>query len=249
MRRFILGSSLAGTLLFGLAFAISYLEPIWIEGAARHVLRLEVERQAGARIDALSGTRVATVAQQVLARTDADIAGMRAALRAELPQKVAQVVDDMLDPDCDCRRRLAATVDAGMRLHLRALEGMRGRLQAMIESTYAQVSARLLREWRIFTLSNATAFALLGAVTLARRGLARQLALPAIVIGGAVVVTGACYLFAQDWLHTIVFGSYVGLAYAGWLAAVALLLSDLAFNRARVVNGVLQAVGAAAPAC
>jgi len=245
MRRIILGFSLVGTLLFGLAFAVSYLKPIWVESAAREVLRREVERQAGARIDALSGTRVAGFAQQVLARTDADIIGMRAAL----PEKAAQVVDDMLDPDCDCRRRLTAAVDAGARLHLRALEGMRGRLQALIESSYAHVSASLLREWRIFTLTNAVAFALLGAVTLARRGAALQLALPAAVIGGAVVVTGGAWLFAQDWLHTIVFGSYVGLAYAGWLAAVALLLADLAFNRARVVNGVLNAVGAAVPAC
>jgi len=251
MRRTILGISLVGTLLFGLAFAVSYLKPIWVESAAREVLRVELERQAGARIDALSGTRVAGFARQVLARTDADIIGMRAALRAELPRKAAQVVDDMLDPDCDCRRRLAAAVDAGARLHLRALEGMRGRLQAMIESSYAHVSASLLREWRIFTLTNAVAFTLLGAVTLARRGSALQLALPAAVIGGALALTGGAWLFAQDWLHTIVFGSYAGLAYAGWLAAVALLLADLAFNRARVVNGVLQAVGATvtAPAC
>lgn len=249
MRRIILGFSLAGTFLFGLAFAISFAQPIRIESVARELLRLEVERQTGARIDALTGTRVATFTRQVIARSDADIVAMRAALRTGLPEKTAWVVDDMLDPDCDCRRRLASAVDAGTRLHLRALEGMRGRLQAMIESSYAEVSTRLLREWRVVTLSNAVAFALLGAVTLARRGPALQLALPAAVIGGAVVATGACYLFAQDWLHTIVFGSYVGLAYAGWLAAVALLLADVAFNRARVVNGVLQAVGAAAPAC
>lgn len=56
----------------------------------------------------------------------------------------------------------------------------------MIESSYARVSARLLREWRVVTLSNAVAFA---------------------------------------------------------------LLADVAFNRARVVNGMLQAVGATAPAC
>lgn len=179
MRRTILGFSLAGTLLFGLAFAIAFLQSTWIDSAAREAVRIEVEHRTGERIDALTGIRVATLARQVLARTDADIVAMRAALRAELPRKVAQIVNDMFDPDCDCRRRLAA-VDAGSRLHLRALEGMRGRLQAMIVTSYAHVSARLLREWRIVTLSNAVAFALLGAVTLARRCSALQLVLPAV---------------------------------------------------------------------
>lgn len=76
-----------------------------------------------------------------------------------------------------------------------------------------------------------------------------HLALPAVVLLGAVMVTGGLYLFNKNWLHTIVFGEYVGLAYAAYLASVALLLADVVFNRARVitrlVNWVLNAIGAA----
>ncbi len=106
-----------------------------------------------------------------------------------------------------------------------------------------------MREFRVFTGSNAIAFALLGVVTLLRRNATLQLALPAVVLAGAVVVTGSLYLFNQNWLHTIVFGEYVGLAYAAYLAGVALLLADVVFNRARIttrmVNVVLQSVGSA----
>jgi hypothetical protein len=55
-----------------------------------------------------------------------------------------------------------------------------------------------------------------------------------------------------DALHTIVFGQYVGLAYALYLTVVALLLADVVLNRARVttrlVNVALQAVGSVATA-
>jgi hypothetical protein len=109
-----------------------------------------------------------------------------------------------------------------------------------------------LREFRIFCGSNALAFALLGIVTLLRQRATLQLLLPAFVTVGAVSVTGALYLFNQNWLHTIVFGQYVGLAYPLYLAGVALLLIDIAFNRARVttqlVNLILQALGSAVTA-
>jgi hypothetical protein len=79
-----------------------------------------------------------------------------------------------------------------------------------------------------------------------------QLILPAIVLVGAVIVTGGLYLFNQNWLHTVVFGQYVGLAYIVYLASAALLLADIVFNRARVttrlVNLTLQSVGSVATA-
>ena len=79
-----------------------------------------------------------------------------------------------------------------------------------------------------------------------------QLVLPAFVLVGAVGITGGMYLFSQNWLHTIIFGQYIGFAYSLYLAAVALLLTDVAFNRARVttqiVNSALNLVGTAASA-
>jgi hypothetical protein len=109
-----------------------------------------------------------------------------------------------------------------------------------------------MREFRIFTASNAAAFALLGVITMLRRRATLQLMLPALVLVGAVAIASAIYLFSQDWLHTIVFAQYVGLAYSLYLVGVALLLADVAFNRARVttqlVNSALSALGAAASA-
>lgn len=48
-------------------------------------------------------------------------------------------------------------------------------------------------------------------------------------------------------LVSILFNDYAGLAYAGWLCVVVLLLADILGNRARVCNSLLQTAGAAVP--
>jgi hypothetical protein len=57
------------------------------------------------------------------------------------------------------------------------------------------------------------------------------------------------YVFEQNWLLTIVEGSYVGYAYAGWLGGAYLLLCDIALNRGRVTtslaNGAINVLGGA----
>jgi hypothetical protein len=252
MRHFVLLLSLLGILLFGGALALSFLDPLLIERVAREVVRIEVERRLDEKIDSLSNTRVAGIAQRALQRTEVDIGRTQQAIRQDLPRKVASVIADMLNADCECRKRLIELAHRSEFERLSSLAQVRERLVGLIESTYASVTHSLMREFRIFAASNAVAFVLLGFITLVRRTAALQLVLPAFVLVGAVVVTSGLYLFSQNWLHTIVFGEYVGLLYAVYLAGVALLLADVLFNRARVttrmVNLALQSVGSAATA-
>jgi hypothetical protein len=249
MRRFILFVSALGAALFGGALLLSFVEPLLIERAAREIVRIEVERRVGEKIDDLSDKRIAGLAQRALQKTDVDIQRTQESIRADLPAKVARVVADMLKVDCECRKRMVEDARRGEFERLTSLGQVREKLVGLIESTYASVAANLMREFRIFTGANAVAFALLGIVTFFRRAAALQLALPAIVLVGAVCVTGSFYLFNQNWLHTIVFGEYVGFAYVAYLGAVSSLLADVVFNRARVttqiLNAAFEAVGSA----
>nr|WP_315490795.1 hypothetical protein [uncultured Rhodoferax sp.] len=252
MRNFILAISLVGTLLFGAGFLVSFLDPLLVERAAREVVRIEVERKVGEKIDTLSNSRILGFAQKALQNTEMDIQRAQAALREEVPRRVANVVADMLRADCECRQRLIERLHRSEEEHLSSLTQVRESLSVIVESAYASATKSLMREFRIFSASNAVAFGLLGIVTLVRRRAKLQLVLPAFVLVGAVSITGGMYLFNQNWLHTIIFGQYIGFGYSLYLAAVALLLSDVAFNRARVttqiVNSALNAVGAAASA-
>jgi len=250
LRTAILALSAVGTLVFGGALALSWLNPLLIERAAREVVRIEIEHRVGERIDELSDSKIAGFAQGALRRTGIDIGDAQAAIREQLPRRVAEVAANMLDADCECRQRLVAGFEQAAQARLSSLRSAQERLTEYIEDAYASVSRSLMREFRIFTASNALAFALLGIVTMLRRRANLQLLLPAVVLVGAVACTSAIYLFNQDWLHTIVFGEYVGFGYSLYLVAVALLFADIASNRARVttriVNVVLNLLGSAA---
>lgn len=252
VRPAILLSSWLGALLFATAFVLSWSHPLLVERAAREVIRIEVERRVGQRIDELSDSRIGGFARRALRATGLEIEDSKREIREQLPRRVANLVADMMDADCECRRRLVASSEAAAHERLASLAGVEQRLTGLIEAGYASVRLSLLREFRIFTGANAVAFVLLGVTTLVRRKAGLQLLLPVVVLVGAVAVTGSFYLFNQDWLHTIVFGEYVGLGYALYLAVVVACLADIAFNRARVstqvVNAVLQLVGSAASA-
>lgn len=247
MRCTILLVACLGAVLFGSAFAISFLNPLLIERAAREIVRIEVERRVGEKVEALSNTKIVALAQRALGRTDAEIETARREIAESVPQKVADSIARMLDANCECRKRLAEHLTQANETRVSSLDQIRRHLATLIESSYASVTHNLLREFRIFTASNAVVFALLAVVTLVRPRAALQLALPALVLLGAACLTGGFYLFAQDWLHTILYSDYVGLAYVGYLGAIALSLADAAFNRARIltamVNFLLNVVG------
>lgn len=252
MRRALLILAVLGTALFGTACVVSLLNPLLVERAASEVVRIEVERRVGEKLDKLSSSSVVALAQKALGKTNAEFEGAKRQLLEGVPQQVAGVVAELLKADCECRKRLTMGAVAAQQARITTLGQARDRLVGLIESAYATVSANLLREFRIFTAANASAFAILALVTYRRRGAALQLMLPAVALVGAVAVTGGLYLFNQDWLHTVLYSQYVGLTYVAYLGAVAALLADVVFNRARVttrlVNGALQVVGSAVQA-
>jgi hypothetical protein len=251
VRHLLLGLSALGGLLFAAIVVLSFVEPLWIERAAREVLRHEVEKRVGERIDQLSNARVVQLAQKALGRTDAEIAARQKALRAELPQRVANALADLMKADCECRKRMVEGAVKHQEGVLGTLEQAREQLARRIESAYGEVSRQLLRELRIFCGVNALAFALLGLIALKRRGSALQLLLPAVAVVGAAAFTATVYLFSQNWLHTIVFGQYVGWAYLAWYGAALAWMADLLCNRGRVTHLVVHGVSAitTAPGC
>lgn len=98
------------------------------------------------------------------------------------------------------------------------------------------------REYRIFTGTNALAFLLLTVAVFIRRRAGVHFLPVGLILLLATGVTSYFYLFNQNWLHTIVFGDYVGFAYAAYLGFVFAALGDILLNRARVTTAVLDVV-------
>jgi hypothetical protein len=193
MRRAILALALVGTVLFGVGFVMSFLNPLLVERAARELIRIEVERRVGEKIESLSSARIVTLGQRALGKTDAELEIAKRELAAGIPRKVAEVVGAMRNADCECRKRMGEAATKAHEERITQLGQVRERLSILIESAYASVAANLMNEFRVFTGSNAVAFALLWLVTFFRRGAALQLLLPAVVLTGAVARAGSLY--------------------------------------------------------
>ena len=239
----------AGTLLFGLVFVASFVQPARIEGYAQELLRREVEARTAESLTALERTRIGQFAARLAEQHPEQAESLRRQMRERLIPFVEAVVAEMRDPDCPCRQKLAAMldVDAGTGL-VDLLQAGGEKLTALVRTKYLETAAALLREFRIFTGANALMFALLGLALFVRRSARVQLLPAAAVLLGATIVVGGLYLFGQNWLHTIVFGDYVGFYYFLYLAIVGALLADLLVNRGRVSARLAASFGGGASA-
>jgi hypothetical protein len=248
MRVFIAIISALGFGLMSLAFVLSYISPGFVESVAQDVVRMEVERRVGEKLNALESNKIVALAERMSGRNATEINEIKKQLAVGLPQKVAAIVAEMQNPDCSCRKSIERSMASIFEGRMADLQRMNDRLSLMIRSKYMEVAESLTREFRIFTGANALVFALLGLTVWLRRQATVQLLLPALVLLGAAGLVAFFYIFRQDWLHTLVFAEYLGFGYFGYLGLAASFLADIAFNKARtctaLINAALNVVGA-----
>ena len=176
-----------------------------------------------------------------------DIEQARRFLAMQLPARLAEVIAEMQNLDCECRKKIETNIRSGFEWRIANASAVQERLTALIRSRYMETANQINREFRIFTGTNAVVFALLLIVVLVKRQAGLHLLPSAVVLLAAASITAYLYVFKQNWLHTLVFSDYVGLAYIAYLGATFALLCDIIFNRARVtaeaLNVTLHAVG------
>jgi hypothetical protein len=230
-----------GALLFGSAFVASYTHPTAVEGVAKNLIRAELQRRVHQRVDALDAGWLGGIAAHLALRNAQEIAAVRLMLADRVPAQVAAIAAQMRDPDCECRNATAAAIAEPALWRVSLQSRLNERLAALIRVGYMDVSARLMREFRIFTAANALVLLFLGIAVLVRRKARLHLLPPAVILLCSACVVGWFYLFQQNWLHTVVFNDYVGLWYFAWLAAPVLLIGDVVLNRGRVTAQLLNA--------
>lgn len=241
IRHMALALGLIGCALFGLAFAVSIANPGLVEKTAKSVIRYEVEKKVRAKIDAIDGGFLAKKAG-ALSRGYADeITQTQRLLAQNLPAQLARVIAEMQDLDCACRNKVETHIRTGMEWRIASAAAAQERLALLIRTQYLETADQLIREFRIFTGTNALVFAFLFVAVVLKRQAGIHFLPASIVLLASAGMTAYLYLFSQDWLHTLVFGDYVGLSYIAYLVGAFALLSDIAFNRARVTTEVLSA--------
>lgn len=245
IRPLVLAVALVGVLLFGALFAVSMAKPTWVEHQARDLIRAQIERKTGEKIAALDAHFLDGRARALLQDHEREITAARRALTDGLPARIAVIAAQMGVPECECRKRYRE----GTELRIGTPQQMQAQLTALIRSHYLDTADRLQRELRIFSGANALAFALLGLAALRRPTARLQLLPAAATLLLATATASGLYLFGQNWLHTIVFGDYVGWALLGYIVLVYAWLCDLLFNRAQVTAHLLSSAGGSVSPC
>jgi hypothetical protein len=254
MLRGILGfAGTVGGLFFGLLFVASFASPGFVERVGRELIRLQVQNETQEYVRALDESFLAGHAARLIRKNQESVRRARAQLQAGLHTRIAAVIAEMQNLDCECRDKLESglqeSLQAGLLGEIDRATQAQERLTRLIRAKYMETTAQLAREFRIFTGANALVFAAIFLAAL-RKLRAGPLLLPA---AGLLLLscgtTAALYLFNQNWLHTLVFGDFTGFAYLGYMGTVFALLCDIFFNHgaitASLINGFLHSVGSA----
>ena len=187
-----------GTTAFGVALALSLLNPAFVERVAKDIIRHQIETKVREKFDALDAGFLASRAGAILQAQEQELHRIRQMLASQLPERIERAMHEMADLNCECRKKLEGAVRSGMQTRVASLQQMQERVTALIRTHYMDTAQQLTREFRIFTGSNALAFLLLGVAVLVRRTAGLHLVPAAVVVIGASAVNSALYLFQQN---------------------------------------------------
>src|SRR5262245_3831798 len=193
---------------------MSFADPGFVEHTAKEVIRHQLQKKTREKIDALDEGFLMKQAEG-MSKTHAE--QMREAKRAlveGLPSRLAAVMAEMGNLDCECRKKIEQGFKKGFESRIQTLEMAEERLNAFMRAKYMDTAKQLSREFRSFTGINAAAFALLAVILLLKPAANIHLLPAALVLLASTGITAYSYLFNQNWLHTLLFNDYAGFAYA-----------------------------------
>lgn len=243
-----------GSLAFGMAFALIFATPEFVERTGAHFIKHKIEQETHERIDSLtlqtSNSRLDKLAQKLLDNQQARITEIKTKIKASADAKIEDVFAQMSDFDCECRAKFSESIRQQLWIDVTLAEAAVAKVEDFLKAKYVDVVRNLRTDLRIFIGSNLAAFLSLLLVSLVKPRAAPQLLVPGMILMCAVVICSYFYIFQQNWFLTIIYSDYVGFAYLAYLGGVFSLLCDVSLNRGRVTaeicNFLLEAVGSAA---
>jgi hypothetical protein len=245
------GAGVIGAALFGFFFALTFSTPQWVEQFAVEFIETRVSEKVNSGIEGLrpegGDSMLSRVVGSLYRQNEAALEDLKLQFKNGIRETWAAALAEVRDLDCECREKLLSFLESGTLLHLQSLTAVEERLTDFIQASYMDVATDLKRDIRIFTATNAGAFILLVLISFLKPQAVRHLFVPGLLLLVATLLCAYGYVFEQNWLLTVINGSYLGYAYAVYLGAIFLFLCDIALNRGRVTtqlaNGVVHGLG------
>lgn len=240
-----------GAALFMAFFALTFSTPQWVERFAVDFIEARVSERVDAGIDALRPIPISGVAARVAKglqrQNEVALENLKERFKGGVRQAWSAALAEVRDLDCECREKWSGFLEAGTFQQLASLEALNQRLTAFIQASYMEIATELKRDIRVFAAINAAVFLLLLLVSFLKPQAVGHLFFPGLLLCTATLLCAGFYVFEQNWLLTIIYGDYLGLAYAAYLGGVFLFLCDIVVNHGRVttslVNGLAEVVG------
>lgn len=243
-----------GALLFGSFLYFTYSTPGYVEEAGKDYIKSQVEKKINAQIDSItlkSGNgALSKIAKKLYEKNQERIESIKLQLKNNAHEKMASVIAEMRDLDCECRAKWAAHIEQQFHINITTLEATNQKLMDFMRIKYMEVAVELKRDVRIFAGSNTLIFLLLLLVSFFKPQAVTHLFLPGLLLVCSTIVCSYFYIFEQNWLFTIIYNDYLGYSYLTYIGVLFLFLCDIVFNRARVtteiINAALEVIGQAA---
>ncbi len=253
LRKILLAVSLLGMLFSGMGLAVTFVDERRFEDMTKQLVIWQVEREMKDLVTLPPAKEGGALAALKNRMADSVEFGERL-LGSDLPERIAEKtaefcvcqlgIEDRAERQRrfdDAKNRIATGIRNGLSGGMALTRIKIETLDDLISGYYVETVDGLKRDLRIFFGSNLALYAIVGFGVLFS-ALGNALVVPAFLLFLGTLVSSGLYLFGQNWLSTILFHSWTGFAYLGWVAFITAFLVDVFLNRARVTLRILSSV-------
>jgi len=234
-------------ILYGALFTLTFLSPYTIEKQAQSFIAKKVLEQTHERIDKIGSGKVFKSKLMILAKKSMEeekkhLLTFKILLHEKADEVFAKVMTEMSNKDCECRKKYqkffhGILVD-GIQYFSNGIE----KIKQFMSQSYMFVMQKVLDDFKIFTGSNFFVLTLLLFLLYLKPSNTKRLEILAGLMLVSVLISSYFYIFNQNWFFTLIFDSYVGFGYLVYVGIVFGFLVDIGFNKARITEGLLNAI-------
>jgi hypothetical protein len=241
-------TSTIGLAVCAVLCAYFHVAPTDFDHRVTEVARDHVSEKLGGLIAEPASGDAAQALRDAAAALSQPIREAKERLQAALDDKLDEFVADVLVAACrphcpeteEKRAKAQAAVNAFFTNWLAGYDIPLQRLEAAITDGFDSILAEIRRDFRIFALCNAVAFASTLALSIYNRRAGPHLLAASVVLSVGTVLAIIWYVAGQNWVTTIIYNDYWGWSYAILIAAIAAVLADVALNRGRYTTRALN---------
>ena len=235
-----------GILLFGTAFGFTFGVPGFVEDIGKDFIKQRIADETNEKIESIKfqgkDSKLGKLAEKIYKRNENKINELKNSLKNKAHEKLADIIAEMRDLDCECRDKYAQKFKNSFHFRIFSLQKANVILMDFIKTQYMETVKKLKMDLRIFSGSNTLIFILLLLISLLKPRAIMHLFIPGVLLLISTIICSYFYLFEQNWFFTIIYNNYLGWGYLIYLGVVFGFLCDVVFNKGQVTTEILNVI-------